>query len=362
MRLFTLIVICLIAGVISAQPSYNYQKRFQVKSGHVEYKLTGQVTGKKSLWFDDFGSKYREEIITEEVYKTRKTTEVVKNHSLSVFDGTYYYNVNMATMEGTQLHKDAVPDFSVLGSGLNDSEMEQLGEGLLSALGGKVEKKSETIMGRVCDVTNLMGATVHVYKGVTLKSYAKIGGVENLEEAVSFDESIKVSASKFQVPATAKIEDVSGDVSGNDGFYDDQEEDNDHVFPAGVDFDRFKAESERIRRAKGYVFAMHDASDGQYSSMWTKGDKNSVGIIVTSLQNNNSWSEVMAGESTESFSKNGFPMLFQSGTFFDEEDENAVQGSILMVEMKSKDAVVMITATPQKSKDELIDLFNQFRF
>ena len=96
--------------------------------------------------------------------------------------------------------------------------------------------------------------------------------------------------------------------------------------------------------------------------MWTKGDKNSVGIIVTSLQNNNSWSEVMAGESTESFSKNGFPMLFQSGTFFDEEDENAVQGSILMVEMKSKDAVVMITATPQKSKDELIDLFNQFRF
>ncbi|NCB07298.1 MAG: hypothetical protein EOM73_03955, partial [Bacteroidia bacterium] len=286
---------------INAQPTYNYQKRFQVKSGHVEYELSGMISGTKSLSWDDFGKKYREETNSSEAVKTLKGTEEVKNHSLSIFDGTYYYNVNMQSLQGTKLHKNAVPDFSLLGSGLNDSEMEQLGEGLLKGLGGKVDKKSEPVLGRPCDVTQLMGATVHVYKGVPLRSYVKIKSYENREEALRFEENILIPESQFQPPANAVIEDVSADVSGNEHFNQELEEEQGLLYPSGISFETFRNESERVRRKLGYTFALHDASGGEYSAMWMKDEKNTAWILANSLQNYANWREDFADDGIEYF-------------------------------------------------------------
>lgn len=344
-----------------AQQTYNYQKRFQVKSGKVEYRLTGAITGSKNLAWDEFGEKFREEIKSEEVVKTRKTTEIVKNHSLSIFDGKYYYNINLSTNEGTKIHKDAVPDFSILGSGMNDSEMEQLGKSLLGAFGGKVEPRSEVILGRTCDVTTAMGATVHNYKGVTLKSAVKIKNIENIEEATSFQENIAVSASMFTPPSGVSLEDVSADVSGDVNFQEEIEEEEGLLFPSGFEFSKFKTESERVRREMGYVFAMHDASGGQYSSMWTKGSGVFVSINASSLRNYANWQEDFADDGIEYFSHKGVKMAYRSDSFYDEESGKSTPGSILLIENKSKDAFIRISSTPQKSKDELIAIFEKFK-
>lgn len=361
-QLTLLLGILLINISLVAQSTYNYQKRFQVKSGHVEYKLSGMVTGTKSLWWDDYGEKFREETNSEETVKTKKRTEIVENHSLSIFDGQYYYNINMATMQGTKLHKDAVPDFSIFGSGLNDGEMEQLGQGLLKAFGGKVEKKSETVLGRTCDVTKMMGATVCVYQGVTLRSNAKVKSVENWEEAVSFEENIRIPVVKFSPPAEAVLEDISTDVSGNENYNEELEEEEGLVFPSGIDFETFRNESERVRRALGYTFAIHDASGGEYSAMWTKDQKNTIGVLVNSLQNYANWREDFADDGIEYFTSNGIRMAFRDDTMYDEESGTSTQASMLMVELKSKDAFIRITAAPQKTKDQLIEIFNRFNF
>lgn len=200
---------------LSAQDSGNkYQKRFQIKSGHVEYKLSGTITGTKILWWDDFGDKYREETNSEQIVKVNRKNEVVKTNTIMLFDGNYYYDIDLMTHKGTKTHKDAVPDFSALASGMSDKEMESLGKNILGALGGRVDKKSETLLGRTCDVTKVMGATVHSYNGVTLRSHAKILSVETLEEAVKFDENIAVAASLFIPPAGVDIEDISEQVRG----------------------------------------------------------------------------------------------------------------------------------------------------
>ncbi len=343
-----------------SQQTYNYQKRFQVKSGKVEYRLTGSITGTKQLIWDDFGEKFREEINSEEVVKTRKSTEIIKNHSLSIFDGKYYYNINLATNEGTKIHKDAVPDFSLLGSGMNDSEMEQLGKNLLGALGGKVEPRSEVVLGRKCDVTKVMGATVHNYKGVTLKSYVKVKTVENTEEAISFQENVSLSSSMFTPPSGVTLEDVSAEVSGDEDFLEDIEEEEGLLFPSGIDFPTFKSQSERIRRELGYVFAIHDASGGQYSSMWTKRAGSHVSIVVTSLRNYSNWQEDFADDGIEYFTHKGLKMAFRSDSFFDEESGESTPGSILMIESKSKDAFIRISSTPQKNRAELIAIFEKF--
>ncbi len=351
-----------IMGLVNAQPTYNYQKRFQVKSGHVEYRLSGNTTGTKSLWWDNYGERYREEINTEEIVKSGRRIETVVNNSLSVFDGTYYYNVNMATMSGTKLHKNAIPDFSILGSGLNDGEMEQLGEGLLGAFGGKVEKKSETVLGRSCDVTTAMGATVHSYKGVTLKSLTIMKSVEEREEALSFEENITVTATLFMPPANASIEDVSADVSGDEEFYEESEDEEELLSPSGIEFEKFRYESERVRRAMGYSFAMHDASGGEYSSMWMKHPKNTVWILVNSLQNYATWREDFADDGIEYFTDNNRRMAYRSDNFYDEETGTSTPGSILLVEVKEKDAFIRITCSPQKTKEELINIFKLFNF
>lgn len=361
-KLSLLVVFCGWATLAVAQPTYNYQKRFQVKSGHVEYKLSGMITGTKSLWWDDFGEKYREESNTNETVKTLRGSEVVKNHSLSIFDGTYFYNVNMATMQGTKLHKNAVPDFSLLGSGLNDSEMEQLGEGLLKGLGGKVDIKSETVLGRTCDVTQLMGATVHVYKGVPLRSYVKIKSHENREEAKLFEENITIPASQFQPLANAVIEDVSADVRGNEHFNQELEEEQGLLYPSGISFEKFRDESERVRRKFGYTFALHDASGGEYSAMWMKDKQNTAWILANSLQNYANWREDFADDGIEYFTRNGNRMAFRSDAMYDEETETSTPVSLLLVELKSKDAFIRITASPEKTKEQLIDIFNQFKF
>lgn len=357
-----LIVFCVLATLSAAQPTYNYQKRFQVKSGYVEYKLSGMIVGTKSLWWNDFGEKYREETNSSEMVKVGKRTEIVENHSLSIFDGNYYYNVNMATMEGTKLHKNAVPDFSLLGSGLNDSEMEQLGMGLLKGLGGKVEKKSEIVLGRSCDVTNLMGATVHAYKGVTLRSVAKIKSYENYEEAVSFEENISIPASKFTPPANATLNDVSADVSGDENFYQEMEEEQGLLFPSGITFETFRNKSEQVRRMLGYTFALHDASGGEYSSMWTKESKNTVWVLVNSLQNYAGWREDFADDGIEYFTLNGNRMAFRQDSFYDEESGTSTPASLLLVELKSRDAFIRITATPQKTQESLVEIFNHLKF
>ena len=48
---------------LQAQP-----KLFEVKSGHIEYKLTGNTVGTKSFWWDDYGA------------KTIHTGEIRNNH------------------------------------------------------------------------------------------------------------------------------------------------------------------------------------------------------------------------------------------------------------------------------------------
>lgn len=360
-RLFIGMCCCCVLSTLVAQTTYNRQKRFQVKSGHVEYVLSGMITGTKSLWWDDYGKKFREELKTEEVVKSRKRTEVVKNQSLSIFDGTYYYNINLVTMHGTKLHKGAVPDFSLLGSGLNDGEMEQLGQGLLKGFGGKVAKKSEQVLSRLCDVTQMMGATVHVYKGVPLRSHVKIKSHENHEEAIRFDENIRLPQSTFVPPSTAVLEDISAQVSGDENYNDVVEEEQGMSYTSGFSFETFRDESDRVRRSQGYVTALHDASGGQYSSMWTK-ERLTVWVLVNSLRDRANWREDFADDGIEYFNHKGHRMAFRADAVSDEETGKTTPVSLLLVEWKAKDVFMQISATPQQSKEALLRLFDQFKF
>lgn len=54
-------------------------------------------------------------------------------------------------------------------------------------------------------------------------------------------------------------------------------------------------------------------------------------------------------------------MAFREDNIYDEESGTSTPASILFIELKSKDAFIRIT-TPNKTKEELIRIFNQFKF
>lgn len=158
------------------------------------------------------------------------------------------------------------------------------------------------------------------------------------------------------------IEDVSTDVSGNENFNEEMEEEHGLLFPSGISFEKFRDESERVRRKLGYTFAMHDASGGEYSAMWMKDKKNTAWITANSLQNFANWREDFADDGIEYFTHNGHRMAFRHDNMYDEENATSTPVSMLLVELKSKDAFIRITASSQKTKEQLIEFFNQFKF
>ena len=92
-----------------------------------------------------------------------------------------------------------------------------------------------------------------------------------------------------------------------------------------------------------------------------KDKTNTVWILVNSLQNYANWREDFADDGMAYFSDNGNRMAFREDNIYDEESGTSTPASILFIELKSKDAFIRIT-TPNKTKEELIRIFNQFKF
>ncbi len=354
-------------------------RRFEIKSGHIEYELTGNATGTRTIWFDNYGALYYEQNRTEEHHRTLRGTEKVENHTLEIFDGTWYYHIDMLAGEGTKMHKRYRPDAYMFGDS-DDESLQALGQELLNAFGGKVEKDSETVLGRSCDVTTLAGTTVWQYKGLTLKSHARLLGIENKAEAISFRENITVPSSLFQPPANVIINEVTDlfddeDYYGYDDFdyYDDDEFDDDFLineYPTRMDFEEFKEATGRAASSLGFdSFRMWDDSYGEYSALYVKENGDLLTFSAVSLQANAGWREEINAYRQEEnitnfelFRHGRYDMFYGESSEIDEETGALIRVSILFAAVRDKDALLTIVKLPTTSKRDMIDTFTKTGF
>lgn len=58
-KLISVLILLIFCINTQAQKDINH---YLVKSGYVEYELTGSIKGVKKIWWDDYGDKEREEI------------------------------------------------------------------------------------------------------------------------------------------------------------------------------------------------------------------------------------------------------------------------------------------------------------
>ncbi len=187
------------ATALSKSPDI-MMKRYDVKSGIVEYQTStsGNIMGlniagkgTKKLIFKDYGAT---EIVEEK--KTERTMgEVTQTHSLTKFDKGIVYTVDFDAK--TIIKGDERGVYKVLSGG--NASMKETGEKMMKSLGG--EKVGEgNVLSYTCDIYELMGQKVWIYKGITLRTEGNMMGVKTSEIAVKVDFESHIPDNYFNLP------------------------------------------------------------------------------------------------------------------------------------------------------------------
>ncbi|UOD35535.1 DUF4412 domain-containing protein [Deferribacteraceae bacterium V6Fe1] len=174
---------------------YAKEKRYEVKSGIVEYAITatGNVygvqikeEGASTLIFKDFGDL---ELQKSETVSTTMGRQTVTKE-LSKYDNGIIYTVDF---EENIIIKTNVNEMQKM----ND-EYKDIKSFLQSNKAKKIGK--EKVLGYMCDIWQFDQAKVWIYKGIPLKSEADVMGVKRVEMAKKVQFNANISNSEFKLP------------------------------------------------------------------------------------------------------------------------------------------------------------------
>ena len=185
--------------------SQTNKKPYAYKSAFIEYELSGNTTGKQTLYIDDWGWNHSE--TTNSV--TKMLGQKTENHQRTVtikFD-TYQWVIGEKT--GTKVHNQWLDDL------MNDPtfDMEEFGEKTLEALNFR-KTGTETVQGKVCDVWKSdIGSTSWVWNNIAVKTELKFFGTKQVMTATKIEIDASAPGSEFDIPSDIKFTETSLDPS-----------------------------------------------------------------------------------------------------------------------------------------------------
>ncbi len=183
----------------------DFQKRYGIKSGVIEYIITGSQEGTKSLYFDNWGMKQAE--YTRSVLSVGGFTKPL--NLVNIIDGEYQYMINLDQNSGTKTRNPILKSIEEL---KNQKGFNEFGEQMLLSMGAN-RIGSEDFLDKECDVYEMKstGTKLWVWKWITLKSETQSRGININLTATKITEGGSVPASKFKVPEKAVLNEVDLD-------------------------------------------------------------------------------------------------------------------------------------------------------
>ena len=171
-------------------------KRYEVKSGIVNYKITGsgnimgvmkfEMHGHKTLYFEDYGN-----VEVQEIDNTStKMGRTEKQHRLVKIQDGIMYSVDDKKKMITK------GDMSQL---MNGKDMSKMGKEMLKEMGGKKVGDGE-VLGLSCEIWEAEGMKMWIHKGVTLKTENNIMGMIRKEEATEAKFGVSIPSDKLKLP------------------------------------------------------------------------------------------------------------------------------------------------------------------
>lgn len=181
------------------------QKRYGIKSGVIEYVLTGSQEGTKTLYFDSWGMRQAE--YTRSIFTIKGYTKPI--NMVSIIDGEFQYNINMDQNSGTRTRNPILRTMEQL---KDQKSFNEFGEQMLLSMGAN-KIGSEDFLGKTCDVYEMRstGTKLWVWEWLTLKSVTQSRGIEINLTATRINEGGSVPSEKFKVPEKVVLNEVDLD-------------------------------------------------------------------------------------------------------------------------------------------------------
>jgi hypothetical protein len=328
-------------------------KKFAVKSGKIEYKLTGSTKGTKTVYFDDYGNKYYEQIKAVTEVTVFGVTDRQKNDKINIINNDRFWDIDHVNRKYT---KGELPFYNMnqsIYSDMSEAEQKKYNEDIIRSFGGE-KLGSEKVLGRNCDKFSIMGSYTWVYKGIGLKLETHVMGITSNEIAISFEENISIPNSRFQAPSGISFVDVDKQLAMYEGMENYDDSDYDDTKPVAYPFADFKKAMNSFN-PEGYVRAMVMNQDGQHMAMYTQGFANIITIIASAKENMEDIPESEL-KGFETFSHQGKTCYY--GKISDEE----MEGKVLIIPYDEFDMDIMIMTAPAKDKSTMLKWADEFNF
>lgn len=205
-KFYFLLIVTFLSVMLKAQEPGKY---FFVKSGYIEYELTGNTKGKKQIWFDEYGLKMHTLTESETTIKILGIKNVTKEKKLEIRKGNELWILDLLTNTGTKTTIDyAIEAGKAITNNKTDIQLHETEKKILTDIGAKIEGY-ETFMDKKCLVFTWGTNKFWQYKGIPLRSEVAMKGlIANSEVAVIFKENTAVPSEKFNIPSGIKIETV----------------------------------------------------------------------------------------------------------------------------------------------------------
>jgi len=206
-------VAVIVIGVSVLFAGANSLKKYDIKSGKIEYKISGsgnimgmgkmKVIGKSRLIFDNFGAIELDEESKVEQTSVMGNVQNQKSHTLTLQKDGTLYNVDFARK---RVVKSALPASGMVKA--SGKSAKELGLDMLKQMGGKKTGTSK-VLGYPCDIWELMGTKQCIYKGITLSSTTNMMGIKLKKIATKAQFNIDIDKSSFKLP-NYKVTDMYG--------------------------------------------------------------------------------------------------------------------------------------------------------
>jgi hypothetical protein len=321
-------------------------KPFGIKSGYIEYSLTGNTVGTKKVWWDNYGQYKRTEIKAKSTSKVFGMTSQEEINTVEIINKEDVYVWDYTKQSGTQTKITGYQS-----SLFTDEEAEVIADELIAQLGGE-RLGTEKVLGKTCEIISLVGTKVWIYKGIALKSEAKVLMLTNFEMAKVFEENKSVTASLFKPSADMSFRNISQEMESLFGSLDmDDDDDEEDIVPLNYPYSSFQKVVSAYN-IPGYSKPIIGNYDGQYIARYVKTLSQSIVVTLTSKEN----VELSDDEEYETFNHNGKTCYYYTSI------EDGESSAVLMVDYPKHNMSLIIVEMPAISKQSTINHSNNIQF
>ena len=202
MKNLNILVIALLLSLTSCSQNSKQEKssykKYPFKSAIIEYVVSGNSTGTKTTYIDDYG--YKQAEISETTTKIMGFKTKEKKEVITV--GSEIYTVDHETNKVVKTNNPFAEKYA---KNVGEDYI-KTGEDVLIALGFQ-KSGTETILGKKCTIWKGMN-TIWSWKGLVLKSETNIMGMKIAETATNIKTDIKVPSNKFKTPSDYNIQEA----------------------------------------------------------------------------------------------------------------------------------------------------------